>query len=147
MLKRAEMNGSEWKNKMKNFLIIFVMLIGLGLNIQAQESAVKETPKVYVLGNVIDAKGIILTETLTLTQAIEQAGGIKIKRANFFSKAKNLTRIYRLVPGTKDREEIEIDFGKILKGKAEDIKLEPYDIIEVASPKKRKGGHSEIIIK
>lgn len=137
MLKRAEMNGYEWKNKMKNFLIIFVMLIGLGLNIQAQESAVKNVPSVCVLGNVVNAKFIALTESLTLTQAIEESGGTRVKKRNFFSKAKTEARIYRLIEGSKNREEISIDFGKIMKGKAQDIKLKPYDIIEVACPKKR----------
>ena len=139
MLKPAEMSGSEWKNKMKNFLVIFVMFIGLGLNIQAQESAVKVTPKVYMTGNVVDAKAIILTESLTLTQAIEKCGGMKIKKANFFKKAKSEAIIYRLVQGTKERKEIKIDFGKILKGKAEDGSV----LICVASYLFYSGGFSE----
>jgi protein involved in polysaccharide export with SLBB domain len=91
---------------------------------------VVELVTVYVVGNVSAPQGIHFETKPTLTQAIAIAGGMlrdsNMKRIRIFRSKSDSTR-----------EEIIVDFNAIKKGRAEDVLLQPFDIIEV--PSKRGG--------
>jgi protein involved in polysaccharide export with SLBB domain len=70
-------------------------------------------------------QGVYLRPQMTITRAIAMVGGVK-KEAK-----QNDIRIYRQKPGAPKPEEIHVDLAAIKKRKAEDVLLQPYDIIEV----------------
>jgi protein involved in polysaccharide export with SLBB domain len=69
---------------------------------------------------------------MTLTQALSRAGGISSQNK------RPIVRVYRRIPGTAMPQKIEVRFKDIENGKAEDLALQPNDIIEIAPRKKRK---------
>lgn len=81
--------------------------------------------QVYVVGNVIRPAAIPLREPLTVTQAIASVGGTAPEAK------KDKVRISRqpLAGGTKT--ELVVDLNAIARKKAEDVLLQPNDIIEV----------------
>ncbi|MEK7724008.1 MAG: hypothetical protein AAB336_06655 [Acidobacteriota bacterium] len=118
--------------RVRHIFITLIFTIGLVLTTHAQQSSSEPTPIVFVYGNVIKKSKVSFSETLTLTKAIEKSGGIA------FKKKKIDVRIYRLIQGSKDRTEIEVDLIQVIKGKAEDIILKPYDLVYVVCLKGKK---------
>lgn len=115
------------------FLIFLTLLFNIGfISIKAQQSSSEQTDFVYVFGNVLKISKITFAESLTLTQAVEKSGGIEFKKKNV------KVRVYRFLSRSIERNIIEIDLTQIIKGKAEDIKLNPYDLIDVVCPKGKK---------
>ena len=90
-----------------------------------------EVPLVYVVGNVMSPQGVVVGSGLTLTQAIAMAGGMLPD-----SNTKKV-RIIRTKPGNSTNQEIIVDLKAIKKQRAEDVVLQPFDIIDV--PAKRGG--------
>jgi SLBB domain-containing protein len=91
---------------------------------------VSEFPPVFVTGNVKHQKEIILKESLTLTQAIELAGGVLPDAAKWIF-------VYRAIGDKIGAEQLRYELKKIKKLGVADLPLRPYDIIEVSS----KRGH------
>jgi polysaccharide export outer membrane protein len=84
---------------------------------------VAEAPPVYVVGNVAQPSNLYLREGTMLTRVIAQVGGMK--DAN-----EEKVTIHRQ-KGASEQELIPVNFKLVKQGKAPDVMLQPYDIIEV----------------
>ncbi|GEM_PF-1640404 len=92
---------------------------------------VQEAEPIYVIGGVISPQAVSFREGLSVSRAIATVGGLsKGGRANEIV-------IYRRVTDPTDKSIIEVNLENIRKGKAEDVALKPYDIIDV--PQSRGG--------
>jgi len=115
---------------MKFFYMTFLFLCVFVSFVQAQQSSV-DNREIYVVGDVVIPSKIKFKDGISLIEAIAEAGGILRKHKG------NIVNIYRLIPGKKDREKIEVNIKEVNKGKAENLILQPYDIIEIP-PRNRK---------
>ncbi len=83
-----------------------------------------EAQSVYVIGGVANPKQISFRSQITLTRAIDSAGGLAknadASKITIFRREKGETKI------------IEADLEKIKAKQSEDIILQPFDIIEVS---------------
>lgn len=86
---------------------------------------VTEAEPVYITGSVTSPQGVFMHDRLTLSTALAMVGGIRKE-----AKA-NEIRIYRLKPGSSDRDTIRVDMAAIKKGQKPDFLLQAYDVIEV----------------
>ena len=86
---------------------------------------IPEADHIYVVGDVLAPQPIALKEPITLSRAIAMAGGLGK------DSKKDKIRVVRQEPGSTTKKEIFVDLGAIEKKKAEDIALEPNDIIDV----------------
>ena len=86
---------------------------------------VTEAEPVYITGSVTSPQGVFMHDHLTLSTALAMVGGIRKE-----AKA-NEVRIYRLKPGSSDRDTIRVDLAAIKKGQKPDFLLQAYDVIEV----------------
>jgi len=91
--------------------------------------SVADADQVYVYGNVNKQGAIKMKESLTLTQAIASAEGLKPA-----TETDNI-RVIRQKEGTNERTELVFNFKDISKGKAQDPVLEPNDIVAVSQDK------------
>lgn len=91
---------------------------------------VPEAEPIYITGGVVNPTNISSRSLITLTRAIDSAGGFS-KEAD----EHNVT-IYRREQGTN--EVIEVDSTKIKSKQMEDILLKPLDIVEVGQKGKGK---------
>ena len=91
---------------------------------------VTEAEPVYMTGSVTSPTGIYLRDKMTLSLAMAMVGGPR-KEAKLSE-----IRVFRLKPGTNEREQIKVDYTAIKKNLIPDMLLQPYDVIEVpeASP-------------
>lgn len=95
---------------------------------------VQKANPVYFTGEVKSPQGVKLPEGgLSLTQAIAMIGGVTRE-----AKTKDI-KIYRLKQDSTEREIISTNFDLIKKGEAKDLRLEPYDIVEVDKAKENIG--------
>ena len=91
---------------------------------------VLKAPLVYIVGEVNALKEIPITGNgLRLSEAIAQSGGFSRE-----AQRKTVT-IHRLKPNSDKRDVMIVNYAEIKKG-GKDIKLEPFDIIEVDKAKK-----------
>jgi polysaccharide export outer membrane protein len=86
---------------------------------------VDEGEQVYITGAVIRPQAITLRKTITLTQALTMAGGL-VRDAKTDD-----VRIIRQGVTSGTRVELKVDLKKIRKKRAEDVILQPNDIVEV----------------
>ncbi len=88
---------------------------------------INKASPVYMTGEVVQPTGVYIKEGgLSLTQAIAMVGGVREK-----AKTKDI-KIYRLKgENFRDRETIAVNLDQIQKGQAQDLMLEPYDIVEI----------------
>jgi len=94
---------------------------------------VQKASPVYITGEVAGSQGIYLKEGgTTLTEAIAKVGGVR-------EGAKKDVKIYRLKPGSKEREIIPVNLVAIKSGQEKDPMLQPYDIVEVNKGKESMG--------
>ena len=84
-----------------------------------------EADSVYVTGSVLAAREVPLRDQLTLARAIAMAGGPQ-KMANTSE-----VHIYRQKDGVVGQEDLKYNYDAIKKGKAPDVLLKPFDIIDV----------------
>jgi polysaccharide export outer membrane protein len=87
--------------------------------------SVPETDMVYVIGNVIKPGPLSMRSKITLLQAIGMAGGFMP------DAAKGRVKIVRQDPGSNNRREILFNIDDIQRKKAEDVALQPNDVVEV----------------
>jgi protein involved in polysaccharide export with SLBB domain len=87
--------------------------------------SVKETQPIFVTGGVRNPRQIFFRDKITLSRAIDSAGGL-----TSIATVKQIT-IYRRTGKTNST--ILIDYNQILTKKFQDIELEKYDIIEVGT--------------
>ena len=86
---------------------------------------VPEAQQVFVVGNVFRPTSIPLKERITVSQAVAMAGG------TMPDSRKDRIRVLRQSPGSLSKTEIVVDLAAISKRKADDIELQPNDIVEV----------------
>jgi len=91
---------------------------------------VSEAELIYIIGGVVNPTNISSRSQITLTRAIDSAGGLS-KDAD-----EHNATIYRKEKG--NTEIIEVDLTKINKKQIEDVLLKPLDIIEVGQKGKDK---------
>ena len=91
-----------------------------------------DADQVYVVGNVVMPLTIPLKEPITLSRAIAMAGGTRQ------DTKKDKIRIVRQEPGAQTKKEMLVDLSAIEKRQAEDIQLQPNDIVDVPT----SGGRS-----
>ena len=84
-----------------------------------------DADQVYVVGNVVMPLTIPLKEPITVSRAIAMAGGTRQ------DTKKDKIRIVRQEPGGQTKKEMLIDLSAIEKRQAEDIQLQPNDIVDV----------------
>jgi polysaccharide export outer membrane protein len=84
-----------------------------------------DADQVYVVGNVVMPLTIPLKEPITVSRAIAMAGGTRQ------DTKKDKIRIVRQEPGAQTKKEMLIDLSAIEKRQAEDIQLQPNDIVDV----------------
>lgn len=84
-----------------------------------------EADQVYVVGNVVMPLTIPLREPITVSRAIAMAGGTRQ------DTKKDKIRIVRQEPGAPTKKEMVVDLAAIEKRQAEDIQLQPNDIVDV----------------
>lgn len=140
---------AEWKAQSNNGLDVPSQLYSLGSLRQGSEQSnpvifpgdiivVQEALPVFVVGEVNATGKVLLPEGgLALSQAIASVGGV---RRDVKTK---MIKIYRLKPNSKDRDIIAVNYDQVRQGKAKDVMLEPYDIVEVDKAKK---GFGEILL-
>jgi polysaccharide export outer membrane protein len=87
--------------------------------------SVQKADLVYVIGDVNRAGAIPLTGRLTVTEALAKSEGLQK------SASKKNVRILRQVAGSNERQEIPVDFHKVLEGKVADKELQANDIIVI----------------
>lgn len=85
---------------------------------------VTEAEPVYITGSVNAPQGVFMRDHLTLSTALAMVGGVR-------REAKSDIRVYRLKPGSPDRDIIQIDFSAIKKGLKPDFLLQAFDVVEV----------------
>lgn len=99
---------------------------------------------VFVMGEVHKPGPVVLNdrESISVLQAISMAEGYGP------APAPQDAKIVRIVPGSKERQEIPVDLRKVMAGKAEDFGLRPNDILVVppSGPKKAAGRAVEAAI-
>lgn len=96
---------------------------------------VTEAGVAYIVGSVAQPQAIILKEPVTVTQAIRIAGG--------FSPGSKTDNIYIHRHPSADKTtwtDIRIDYKRIKSGRAEDILLEPFDVVDVRDKRGHGGG-------
>jgi polysaccharide export outer membrane protein len=81
--------------------------------------------QIFVVGNVLQPRTILLSEPVSLTRAIAMSGGL----AKDTKKEK--IRVVRKEPGSSITKEIFVDLSAIEKKQAEDIALQANDIVDV----------------
>ncbi len=81
---------------------------------------------VYMYGNVNKQGALRIRESITLTQAIVSAEGLRP------AAKKDKIRVLRARPGSQERDEFVFDLNQIDKGKVKDPILEPNDIVAVS---------------
>jgi len=84
-----------------------------------------DADQVYVVGNVFMPLTIPLKEPITVSRAIAMAGGMRQ------DTKKDKIRIVRQEPGAQTKKEMLVDLSAIEKRQAEDIPLQPNDIVDV----------------
>jgi polysaccharide export outer membrane protein len=84
-----------------------------------------EAAQAFVVGNVLRPVPIDLREQVTVSQAIAMAGG------TLPNTRKDKIRIIRQTPGSTTRTELFADLKAIDKRRADDVVLQPGDIVEV----------------
>ena len=93
---------------------------------------VTEADQVYIVGNVIQPRAILLREPLTVTRAIAMASGL------LPDTKRDKIRVIRQLPGSASKTEITVDLKAIEKRQAEDPLLMPNDIIDVPASEGRR---------
>ena len=85
---------------------------------------VTEGDPVYVTGSVNAPRELVIRDHLTLGRAIAMAGGPQ-------RLAKDDVHIYRQKEGQAGQDDLKYNYKDIKTGKAPDVELKPFDIIEV----------------
>lgn len=86
---------------------------------------VPDAEQIYIVGNVFKPSAFALKEPITLSRAIAMAGGAMPDSQS------NRILITRQEAGSAAKKEIIVDLNAINKRRAEDVLLQPNDIVEV----------------
>jgi polysaccharide export outer membrane protein len=86
---------------------------------------IPEAEQVYVIGNVYSPKSVSLKEPISVSRAIAMAGG------PLRDSKTDRIHIIRQVPGAGGKSELYVNLRAIARKQAEDVMLQPNDIVEV----------------
>ena len=122
---------------MKTFFLLLTLTFSLLTTTRGQESITTQTSpdrtkKVCIVGNVLNQREILFDKRLTVTAAIEQAGGIRPDKPD-----NDVIVISRMIDDWRDRV-IHVNLKAIKKKSYLDLLLQDLDIIEVLSRKPDK---------
>ncbi|MGI9034762.1 MAG: polysaccharide biosynthesis/export family protein [Pyrinomonadaceae bacterium] len=98
---------------------------------------VLESKPIYVTGGVVSPKQINTHSEINVSRAIAAAGGLA-KNAD----PKNVT-VFRVE--NRETKAIEIDLNKIKAGEAQDLILQPFDVVDVAERGKEKNKYAPLV--
>ena len=84
-----------------------------------------EAEQAFVVGNVLRPTAIDLKEPVTVSRAIAMAGG------TMPDTRRERVRILRQTPGAAQKQEIFVDLRAVERQQAEDVALQPDDIVDV----------------
>lgn len=87
--------------------------------------SIPEAEQIFVVGNVLKPSAISLKESITVSRAVAMAGG------TLPDTKSDRVRISRQSPGSTSKTEIFVDLKAIDKRRAEDVVLQPGDIVDV----------------
>ncbi len=98
--------------------------------------SVPRAEMIYVIGQVKKAGGFVLREreSLSVLQALSLAEGLD--RVS----APQAAKILRQTPGAPQRTEIAVNVKKILQGQANDVPMQPQDILFIPTSAARNAG-------
>lgn len=96
---------------------------------------VPDAEEVFVVGNVSKPSALQLQDQLTVSRAIFMAGGVLPHSQS------DKVRIIRKATPTTPRTELIVNLQAISKGTAEDVVLQPNDVIEV----RKQGGAKSVL--
>jgi len=88
---------------------------------------VPEAEQAFVIGNVYRPSPVLFKTDLTVSQAIAMAGGV-LPDSNL-----NRIRVIRQEPGARSKTEFHVNLRAVSQQQAEDMLLQPGDIVEVAT--------------
>jgi polysaccharide export outer membrane protein len=86
---------------------------------------VPEADQVYVVGNVYHPQALPMKDPISVSRAVAMAGG------PLQDSKTDHVRIVRQNPGTSTKTELVVNLGAIARRQAEDVALQPNDIVEV----------------
>jgi polysaccharide export outer membrane protein len=86
---------------------------------------VPEADQVYVVGNVYHPQALPMKDPISVSRAVAMAGG------PLQDSKTDQVRIVRQNPGTSTKTQMIVNLGAIAKQQAEDVALQPNDIVEV----------------
>ena len=86
---------------------------------------IPEADEIYIIGNVYSPKTIPFRDAISISQAIAMAGG------PLRDSKTDRVRIVRQQPGGTGKTEIFVNLNAIAKNQAEDVALQPNDVVEV----------------
>jgi hypothetical protein len=118
------------------FILLLLAVIaasGLTALAQAPDSGTAVVERVYVTGNVARPQTVLFSRGLTLTRALDWAGGLL---ADADMKRVKISRDN----GTREGDIFSVNLKAIRDGKERDFILRPYDVVCVPS-KKSKGAN------
>lgn len=98
---------------------------------------VLEAKPLYITGGVVAPRQIAVRSQLTLSRAIDSAGGL--------SKDADAREIRIFRRNGIETTSIVADFDKIKAGQAEDVNLQPYDVVEVPQTGRRRRNFPPIV--
>ncbi|MCI0664614.1 MAG: polysaccharide biosynthesis/export family protein [Acidobacteria bacterium] len=99
-----------------------------------------ETEQVFVIGGVVKPGPVSIRGTLTLMQAIGNAGGFAV------DASKGSVKVVRTEPGTNQRKEMAYNINDIQKKRAEDIILQANDVIDVPTSLAKSSARSLLTV-
>ncbi|HYE16012.1 MAG TPA: polysaccharide biosynthesis/export family protein [Pyrinomonadaceae bacterium] len=123
----GEVNGAGEASVVSSFRLSETLLGDAAANPYVRPGdivTVTEAEQAYVVGNVLKPSMIPLKERVTISQAIAMAGG------TLPDTQSERVRVVRQAPGGA-KTEIIVDLKAISKRRAEDVALQPNDIVEV----------------
>jgi len=88
---------------------------------------IPEADQAFVIGNVYKPSPVLFKTEVTVSRAIAMAGGV-LPDSNT-----NRIRIIRQEPGTRSKTELYVSLRAISQQQAEDLPLQPGDIVEVGT--------------
>ena len=86
---------------------------------------IPEADEIYIIGNVYHPQTLAFREDLSISQAIAMVGG------PLHDSKTDRVRIVRQQPGGATKTQIFVNLNAIAKNQAEDVVLQPNDVVEV----------------
>jgi hypothetical protein len=118
--------------KNKSGLLLLLLLAAALLLAKADAAWAQQPAKdqplaepVYVVGYVVVPQAVIFSTSITISQAIGLAGGVR------HGGGLERVRVYRYHAADKTRTVMIVDLKALEKGRAVDVTLRPFDIVEV----------------